>query len=899
MPRNTVLTLTFICLFGILILFVPAIAGADLYFYDGQVDHDVKRDRIIAIAEDYATLHYYVAKKNIDASNCPNSICPDPVAGWKTGIVYCWGGDNTTSQFLYRLKEEDAVYGNKKTWSPTSYDSCSAGVDCSGFVSNTWTSPRMDTNEFWDISDSIDYEDLRMGDAINKNGHIRLFDYYVSNLETIMIYESTSGGGTLWKCVHRSLSRSSYFRGYTPIRYNHTYKVYDFPEPTISYIKKAGVERLLLRWDGQAQVGFRLYQSQNGTDWKLNRDEDDLTPSMRTCGVSGLLPDHTYYYRMSAVNSGGETGFSDVACWRNNGNAPSVLLVDGADRYREQHGHNHAFLTRLGKALGMCGAGFDFASNEAVVDEQIDMQNYHAAVWIIAEDSRFDETLSWPEQMHLTAFLKNGGRLFISGSDVAYDLDQNANSTTYKNGNPNDRPFYNDYLRAGYQSDDADTYHCSGVPGSPFEGMDIRFDDGAHGTYDVASPDVIEALGDAKPALTYIGGNGGTACVCDSSTTGGTIVNMAFGFETIYPEKTRNAVMKAILGFFDMPPPPPTIKSVKKLTSGTVQITWDGHASRGFRLFSKTPGQTWNLIQNEHQLGPDLRSVILEGIAPGVPHGFKLRAVNTTGESADSDVLCAMIEHDPKTVLIVDGYDRWNAQAAQSGGKNHTLVEKVAGSLYNNSIPFDSCTNESIVQKNVSLTSYTAVIWMCGEESTESETFSAAEQELLKNYLETGGNLFVSGAEIAWDLVHKASSANDYSNGSPGDAPFFRNYLKADYKDDDGGAYQANGAAGSIFEGTSLAFDDGAHGTYDVNAPDVLFASGGGVPCLRYSGGDDIAGIQYSGLFPEGEKEGRLVLFGFPVETIYDESSRTGVIERILRYFELVEEQTGTSWLAY
>ena len=65
---------------------------------------------------------------------------------------------------------------------------------------------------------------------------------------------------------------------------------------------------------------------------------------------------------------------------------------------------------------------------------------------------------------------------------------------------------------------------------------------------------------------------------------------------------------------------------------------------------------------------------------------------------------------------------------------------------------------------------------MLGDESTEHETFSAAEQILVQQYLESGGKIFVSGSEIGWDLFEK---------GTPSDKNFYTNYLKAIYKSDD------------------------------------------------------------------------------------------------------------------
>ena len=876
-------------LITILFLTLSSLLMAAHYSYNGSVNHDVKRDRIMAIAEDYATLYYYVGPDNI--TGCSGSTCPDSVIGWKTGVKYCWGGEDTTKIYLIRLTEGD-VAGNRNTSGSSSFDTCSAGVDCSGFVSNAWTSPRHSTSTFYTISDDILWEQLRMGDAMNNSGsHIRLFDYYISNVGTTMQYESC---GTFWKCVHRSLARDD---NYPPIRYNNPSgrKVYNYSEPVVTYIRKTGIERVEVRWDGQADIGFRLYQSTDATTWTLIRTADQITNVMRTCEVSGLLPDTTYFFKMTALNSGNvETIDSAVVPYRNDGFTPRIILVDGADRYREQKGANHTFLTRVGAALASRGLGFDTCANEAVVDEQVSLGDYDAAVWVLAEESTFDETFSWPEQMHVTNFLKGGGRLFVSGSEIAWDLDHMANDTTYKNGCSNDRPFYNKYLRASYVSDDAGTYHVLGAAGSIFNGLDFYFDDGTHGTYDVVYPDTINSYGGATVGLNYEGG--ANACVYASSPTSGTVVNMAFPFETIYPDSARLNIMKTILNYFDLPVVAPTMKSVLHSGADSVAITWTGHAQSGFRLFQKTGSGSWTLIRDESSLGTDAQSATITGLSSLTRYAFKIQAVNTGGASPDSDIMvCSLPQNElSDKILIVDGNDRYNATHS---GANHTLLENFADALAN--YRYDSCANECIADGSVLLTDYAIVMWMCGDESTESETFSKTEQLKVQDFLKNGGWLFVSGAEIGWDLVHAAETNNNYSNGDPNDTPVYGNYFKASFVNDDANTYQVRGVGGTPFEGLNFSFDDGTHGIYNVNYPDVIATSGGSAAVLYYdASGTNVAGVMFTGTVTGGTAQAKIINFGFPFETIYDATTRRNVMTDVLNYFVTTEVKDWREYIS-
>ncbi len=159
------------------------------------------------------------------------------------------------------------------------------------------------------------------------------------------------------------------------------------------------------------------------------------------------------------------------------------------------------------------------------------------------------------------------------------------------------------------------------------------------------------------------------------------------------------------------------------------------------------------------------------------------------------------------------------------------------------------------------------MVWLVGEESSLDETLSTAEQTALQTYLNGGGSLFISGAEIGYDLVSLS-----------GGATFFADYLKAGYAGDDADTYTAQGAAGGIFASLgALTFDNGTH-VYDVDWPDQLSASGGSTVNLTYVGGNGgNAGVEYSGTF-------KLVHLGFPWETILG-SPRQDVMSAVLDFF--------------
>jgi hypothetical protein len=129
---------------------------------------------------------------------------------------------------------------------------------------------------------------------------------------------------------------------------------------------------------------------------------------------------------------------------------------------------------------------------------------------------------------------------------------------------------------------------------------------------------------------------------------------------------------------------------------------------------------------------------------------------------------------------------------------------------------------------------------------------------------------------VAWDLDYR---------GSPDDQNFFHNYLKAEYIEDDSESYTVNGMNGTPFEGLILHYDNGTHGVYEEDYPDVLGAIGGSLEALRYENGK-LAAIYFEGLFPDGNLPGKLFYMGFPFETIFDEKERLALMVSIMNFFE-------------
>ncbi len=321
---------------------------------------------------------------------------------------------------------------------------------------------------------------------------------------------------------------------------------------------------------------------------------------------------------------------------------------------------------------------------------------------------------------------------------------------------------------------------------------------------------------------------------------------------------------------------------------GPVANSYVGDAPTGYMIYGSTNG--YGFDGGTYVPGGAATSYTFTGLDPSEgAYYFKVVPVNAGGAAPDSEVVAAMPNAGSKGVLIVNGFDRLTRQQnpvqagaervrpRQSNSFDYTVQVAAAIEAASPGLVVDSTSNEALLSGAIDLSDYQAVIWISGEESTDDETFSTAEQTLVASYLAGGGKLLVSGSEIGWDL--------DRSSGpTASDRTFYNSSLRADYVSDDAGTYNVQGAVGSIFAGLSFSFDDGSQ-FYDVNFPDRINPLNGSTTALSYVGGSGGgAGIQYDG------GATKVVNLAFPFETITSAANRAAVMDRVLDFFGVVSQ---------
>lgn len=330
----------------------------------------------------------------------------------------------------------------------------------------------------------------------------------------------------------------------------------------------------------------------------------------------------------------------------------------------------------------------------------------------------------------------------------------------------------------------------------------------------------------------------------------------------------------------------------KSNADGSVTLSWDapesdspnyykGHPAAGYYVQTSTDGVAFND-------GVNVGNVLewTKNFEENMPVYFRVVAYNAGGVSFPSAVAAAVPVKTGAQILLVDGFERIDNSMPrfnEGNSANHRyILENVNSFDYAKyyaplfaelgySLDFTQRANVA----GMDLSKYDMILWFLGEQSTENETFNHAEQEKIAEYLNNGGALFVSGAEIGWDLDYK---------GSTDDKSFFNETLNAKYVADESGLYTFFGA--DDFSTISGSFDDGTY-IYQAEYADVLapFDENAGKKVLFYDNSKTLG----AGILTKTDSK-KVFVMGFPFETILEKDNKINLLQFVLDEFEITPE---------
>ncbi len=162
-----------------------------------------------------------------------------------------------------------------------------------------------------------------------------------------------------------------------------------------------------------------------------------------------------------------------------------------------------------------------------------------------------------------------------------------------------------------------------------------------------------------------------------------------------------------------------------------------------------------------------------------------LKMHSQSGLTPDRSVTFKVITPDVQVLLVDDdGTEKFDsfyfAPAIASAGKTYARWDRGTG-----------------VPSAAVMSSFEVVVWECG---WAFPTVDAADRAALAAFLDGGGNLFITGQDIGWEMSDAGGTA----------LAWYNNYLHANYIDDDTDMLTLQGVPGDpITDGLSLAISGG------------------------------------------------------------------------------------------
>jgi hypothetical protein len=308
--------------------------------------------------------------------------------------------------------------------------------------------------------------------------------------------------------------------------------------------------------------------------------------------------------------------------------------------------------------------------------------------------------------------------------------------------------------------------------------------------------------------------------------------------------------------------PVPELRTVN-LSLGTVHATFYAEPSAvptTYRVYGSTDGQTFALLGEGDGGSSIIRAVDVQ--APQAGYFIRLTAQRPDlGESLPSDTYFVRQGTGAAKVVVVDAFDRY--LDGKMNDEHHDYAARL-GSDVDMSMSVVSCSDEAVETGGCTFTGADTVIWMAGLNSTKNPPITSAGETPLNAFLESGGRLITTGAEVGFAL--------------DGDS-FLSSKLKVAYTNGDDA--NSNSAVGFGALANVANFNFGGVDSYAVDFPDIFPPASGATTVLKYGTGTSAA-VLFKGAFKAGAPAGAVLSVGFPLETITPASARTDVVRALI-----------------
>ncbi len=319
-------------------------------------------------------------------------------------------------------------------------------------------------------------------------------------------------------------------------------------QPILQYVKGrkiSGIGELEIKWTHlfpNKIIGYRLFLSVDSLNFSNQPylDENYLSRDSTSVLISNLAPDKIYFVKIIAVNQSGLISYSTDIYSSSTGNNKRYLVVDGFDRTTGSYNQPfHSFNEFYSSSIYKINRDVDAASNEAVISNLISLNNYDGVLWFLGDESTANKTFNGSEQSIIMNYLKNGGKLFITGSEIGYELSSSAPD------------FLNNFLKAIYVADNSGSLS---VYSNETVIRRLPSDITLGNVYPEDWPDAIQPTNGSQSCLLYRNGKIGGIYfngIFPGGSQSGKLIFLSFALETTNNKQSKDLVIEDIIKFFE------------------------------------------------------------------------------------------------------------------------------------------------------------------------------------------------------------------------------------------------------------------------------------------------------------------------------------------------------------
>ena len=258
---------------------------------------------------------------------------------------------------------------------------------------------------------------------------------------------------------------------------------------------------------GDDAASFVVYRSADGRSWDTGTNVGDVASVSLDADLGEVV--YAGWRRSTRAASASPARSSAPAArrrgwprcsssWASTAWAPTCSGAAGpigdVRRFDQHRVNNFDHVAAHGAAVAAAGWFFESAADERLSGLDLPARS-RVLFWNAGEESTEDVTFSAEHQTLVRDFVAAGGALWVTGSEVLWDLDFR--------GSDADRAFAAEVLGAAMESDDAETYSAQGV--AVLEGLFLDFGPSDGAPYPAEWPDVL-ASDDAVIATRGTGG---------------------------------------------------------------------------------------------------------------------------------------------------------------------------------------------------------------------------------------------------------------------------------------------------------------------------------------------------------------------------------------------------------